>query len=245
VLENSVSRKYLDHTYLEKNPTWDSEDAPWKISRVREILEDNHIQPESICEVGCGSGAGLAALRSVYPDVRLIGYDIAPDAERFWKKHADKNIVFHVADFLELESDHYDILLLLDVLEHVADPHSFLLRIKPRADYVVAHFPLDLSALSVLREAPLLYVRRKVGHIHFFTKGLALELLNECGYEVIDYRYTGAAFTAPQRGLKSRLFGLLRRLIYSLNKDVAVRVVGGETLMVLARDDSRIYGTGH
>lgn len=228
-------RRYLDHTYFNSNPTWDGEDAAWKVSKVREILEDNHIQPESVCEVGCGSGAGLATLRSVYPNAELTGYDIAPDAERFWKNYSDKNIVFYVADFLKCESDHYDVLLLLDVLEHVADPHGFLSRIKLRADYVVIHFPLDLSALSVLRETPLLHVRRKVGHIHFFTKRLALELLDECGLEVIDCRYTGAAFTAPTRRLKSKIFGFFRRVVYLLNKDAGVRLLGGETLMVLAR----------
>jgi SAM-dependent methyltransferase len=235
VSDDVILQRYLNHTYLEHNPTWDSEDAPWKMYRVRKILERNHIQPMSICEVGCGSGAGLVALRGDYPDVGLVGYDIAPDAENFWKEHADKNIVFHVADFLESALDHYDVLLLLDVLEHVGDPHDFLMRIKSRSDYVVIHFPLDLSALSVLRESPLLYVRQKVGHIHFFTKGLALELLSECGFEVIDCRYTGAAFSAPQRGLKSKLFGLLRRLVCLLNKDAGVRLLGGETLMVLAR----------
>ena len=103
-------------------------------------------------------------------------------------------------------------------------------------DYIVIHFPLDLSVLSVLRESPLLHVRRKVGHIHYFTKGLALELLDECGFEVIDYHYTGAAISSPQRGFKSRLFGQFRRLIYFLNKDIGVRLLGGETLMVLARN---------
>ena len=232
--DDLVSKRYLDHSYLEQNPTWDSEDAPWKIARVKQVLEANHIQPKSICEVGCGSGAGLAELRVTYPDAQLVGYDIAPDAKKFWKEHVNKNIEFHVADFAKSEPDHYDVLLMLDVLEHVADPHDFLSGVKTCSDYIVIHFPLDLSALSVLRESPLLHVRRKVGHIHYFTKELALELLVECGFEVIDYHYTGAAFSSPQRGLRSRIFGLLRWLIYFLNKDVGVRLLGGETLMVLA-----------
>ncbi len=89
--------------------------------------------------------------------------------------------------------------------------------------------------MSVLRESPLLHVRDKVGHIHYFTKGLALALLVECGYEVLDWKYTGAAFTAPQRSWKTRVAGLVRRLAYAANKDAGVRLMGGETLMVLAR----------
>ena len=234
--DDLVSKRYLDHSYLEQNPTWDSEDAPWKMVRVKKVLEVNNIHPKSICEVGCGSGAGLAALRVTYPDVKLVGYDIAPDAKSFWKEHADKNIVFHIANFIKSEPDHYDVLLMLDVLEHVADPHGFLSGVKTYSDYIVIHFPLDLSALSILRETPLLHVRKKVGHIHYFTKGLALELLDECGFEVIDYHYTGAAISSPQRDFKSRLFGQFRQLIYFLNKDFGVRLFGGETLMVLAKN---------
>lgn len=180
-------------------------------------------------------GGVLAALRNNFPNARLTGYDIVPAAENFWTKLKDKNIDFFVGNFFDLNKEHHNIVLLLDVLEHIADPHQFLIEIKPHADYAIIHFPLDLSAFSVLREKPLLYVRRKVGHIHYFTKGLALELLKECGYEVMDCQYTEAAFTSPQRNLKTKLFGWLRRLFYALNKDTGVRILGGETLMVLVR----------
>jgi len=137
--------------------------------------------------------------------------------------------------FFKIDLIHHDAILLLDVLEHVTDPHQFLFDLKDKTDYLVIHFPLDLSALSVLRESPLLHVRRKVGHIHYFTKGLALELLEECGLEVIDWQYTGAAFSAPQRSLKTKVFSLFRRAVYTLNKDLGVRLLGGETLMVLVK----------
>ena len=127
---------------------------------------------------------------------------------------------------------------MLDVLEHLGDPFTFLHRLRDHGDLMVFHFPLDLSAISVLRQTPLLHVRAKVGHVHFFTRGLALALLDECGYEVIEARYTGAALNAPQRSLKTRLAGLLRRLVYAVNRDIGARLLGGETLMVLARPRS-------
>ena len=59
--------------------------------------------------------------------------------------------------------------------------------------------------------------------------------LTECGYDIVDWRYTGATFTAPQRTWKTRLASPLRRAAYALNKDMGVRLLGGETLMLLAR----------
>ncbi len=46
---------------------------------------------------------------------------------------------------------------------------------------------------------------------------------------------TNAAFGAPKRTWKSRLAGVPRGAIYALNKDLGVRLLGGETLMVLSQ----------
>lgn len=226
---------YESGDYLASNPTWDLEDSPWKASKVLSILKKHNIKPKTICEIGCGAGGVLGAIQDELTQTKLTGFDIAPDAEKFWKELRDSGIDLNVGDFFKLSKKSYEAVLLLDVLEHVANPHQFLMDIKHRAEYLVIHFPLDLSALSVLREKPLLYVRNKVGHIHYFTKGLAIELLKECGYEVIDFQYTGATFSAPQRGIKTKLFSWFRRLIYAINKDIGVRLLGGETLIVLAK----------
>jgi hypothetical protein len=229
------SNRYKSSDYLKSNPTWDIEDSPWKTKNIIQLIQDYNLCLSSICEVGCGAGGVLSGLRGRYRDVELTGYDIAPDAEKFWKSYKSENIQFHVGDFFELNKRDFDLILILDVLEHVADPHEFLTKLNGKAKFYIFHFPLDLSALSVLRENPLLYVRRKVGHIHYFTKGLALELLKECGYEVIETRYTNASFNAPQRSWKTRLLTLPRMLAYGLGKDFGVRLLGGETIMVLAR----------
>lgn len=150
----------------------------------------------------------------------------------------DAGIEFTLGDFFEQSRRPYELLLVLDVIEHLANPFDFLSRLGGYAQGYIFHFPLDLSALSVLREKPLFHVRNKVGHLHYYTKGLALALLEECGYEIRDWFYTGAAFSAPQRRWLTRLASLPRRLAYAVGKDFGVRLLGGETLMVLAKHRS-------
>jgi len=232
---NVINKRYLSRDYLNNNPSWDVEDSPWKAMHVEKTLAAADINPKLICEVGCGAGGVLSSLKGYYPGVKLSGYDIAPDAEKFWHKIREEGIDLYVGDFFSLNKTKYDVVLLLDVLEHISDPHQFLSNIKPFSEHVVIHFPLDLSVLSVLRESPLLHVRRKVGHIHFFTKGLALEFLDECDMEILAWNYTNAAFSAPQRSVKTKLMGMLRKFIYLFNKDAGVRLIGGETLMVVAK----------
>src|SRR2546425_5941105 len=234
--ERSSERRYLSGEYRQANPTWDQEDSPWKAALVRELIRASGIPAASIAEIGCGAGGVLAGLRPAFPQARLAGFDIAPDAARFWPQHAGAAIDYTLGDFFQASGERrYDVILVLDVLEHLADPMDFLARLRPRAQHLILHIPLDLSALSVLREAPLLNARRKVGHIHYYTRALALALLDECGYEIVQARYTGAAFSAPRRHWQAVTMSLVRRIVYCLGKDLAVRLLGGETLLVLAR----------
>ena len=228
--------KYMSDEYLRDNPSWDSEDSPWKAAFVPKILNGVELIPKSICEVGCGAGGVLAELRKIYPNTELFGWDIAPSAEGFWEKHQNARINFTVGDFLALNTRKFDVILLLDVIEHVADPFEFLSRLRGNANYYIFHFPLDLSATSILRERPILEARKKVGHIHYFTKSLALSLISECGYDVKDWWYSGAAFNGPRRNWKTILASFPRRLAYALNQDWGVRALGGETLYILAKN---------
>jgi SAM-dependent methyltransferase len=234
-------QRYLTDDYVSQNPTWDMEDSPWKAALVSRILRSNGLVPTSICEVGCGAGSVLAELRTAYPEAKLYGYDIAPAAARFWPRHTASNIDFQVGDFATVNKRNYDALLLLDVIEHVRDPFAFLVGLRGSARYFVLHIPLDLSAISVVREEPILEVRRRVGHIHYYTKALALSLLEESGFKVIQWEYSGAAFNAPRRTWKSKVAAAPRWLAFRLNRDLGVRALGGETLVVLAvaQDASR------
>lgn len=235
VTEDVVTRFYLNGDYAARNPDWDSEDSPWKAARIAELLCDYARDPKTVIEVGCGAGEVMRALQIHLPAAQMTGYDIAPDLERFWAKFEDTDLDFVLADYLATNAPVPDLVMLIDVIEHLGNPFDFLDRLRPKCREVVLHFPLDLSSISVLRETPLLHVRHKVGHLHFYTRGLVLALMEGAGYEVIEARYTGASFTAPQTRLKSRLAGLLRRAVFALNRDLGARLLGGETLMVLAR----------
>ena len=226
--------KYLGDDYVHQNPTWDQEDSPWKARLAAQILERHQISPNSICDVGCGAGFVLSELRRLYPQADLFGFDIAPALSSFWSQHQGTSIHFQLGDFATLNTRRYSVALVLDVIEHVPDPFVFLSSLRAAADHFVFIIPLDLSALTILRERPLLRQRREVGHIHYFTKNLALSLLAESGYSVIEWSYTGAAFEAPRRTWKTRLAEIPRRLARIAGTDLGVRLLGGETLIVLA-----------
>jgi len=230
-----IESRYIELGYLESNPDWDRGDAPWKASHVLKILKENSIEFKRVCELGCGSGDILAAISNSFPLITAVGYDISPHLEKFWKEHSEnKKLEFICGDFKKLNFEKFDVLLMLDVFEHVRDPFTFLEDASKIARYFVFHIPLDLSVTSVARGYPLLNSRRKVGHIHYYTKDLALATLNDTGYEIIEWQYTGASLNSPNRSLLTRIISPLRRFCYFLNRDLAVRFIGGDTLLVLA-----------
>lgn len=85
---NKPYESYESGDNLAQNPTWDEEDSEWKASQVLKMFDRNHLVPKSVVEVGCGAGGILASLHDVLPEVEFGGFEIAPDASKFWEKHA-------------------------------------------------------------------------------------------------------------------------------------------------------------
>ncbi|WP_437608604.1 class I SAM-dependent methyltransferase [Sorangium sp. So ce834] len=226
---------YIEGGYLENNKTWHAEDSPWKAKQILRILEKNHIQPKVVYEVGCGAGEVLNQLHQRLPaSVEFHGYDISPQAFQLAKAREKDRLTFHQEDLLEKDIS-CDVLMSIDVIEHVEDYYTFLRRLKSKADYKILHVPLDLSVQAVLRMKPILDVRRNVGHIHYFVKQTALASLQEAGYEIIDYFYTAGSVELPSKSFKAKLLRYPRRLLFALNEDFTARVLGGYSLLMLAR----------
>lgn len=226
---------YTSGEYLRKNPTWDAEDAPWKVRHILDIMGKNNIDPATICEVGCGAGEILVNLqRQLSDDKRFVGYEISPQAFEMCKPKSNDKLSFKIGDILKKET-FFDLILLIDVIEHLEDYFHFLRELRPKSKYKILHVPLDLSAQTILRISSILRTRSKVGHVHYFTRELILKVLEECGYEIIDDFYPQKYYNLLSRSFKTRLAEWPRRILSAVNQDFAARLLGGRTLMVLAK----------
>jgi SAM-dependent methyltransferase len=220
--------------YLKNNPTWHVEDSPWKAKQILKMLERNPINPKTVAEVGCGAGEILNQLHQVLPgDVQFTGYEISKDAIALAKSRENERLNFKLENLLEEEVS-FDLLLMMDVFEHVGDYLGFLKTCKPKSKHTIFHIPLDVSVQSVMRNK-LILERKSLGHLHYFMKDTALATLEDSGYEIVDYFYTAGAFEVKSNTLKSKLAFLPRKLLYSINKDFAVKIFGGFSLLVLAK----------
>jgi len=236
VLGNSGKTIYEDGTYLEHNPSWHMEESPFKVRQILRMLRRQNLAPQTVCDVGCGGGVVLAELQPYLPpDCVCSGYDISPDAIAFCASRRKHNLHFHLRDIREAPSDEpFDLVLALDVFEHVEDYIGLVRDIRSKGRHKLFHVPLDLSLQAVARRNGLLQRRDHFAHLHYFTKETALRTLTDVGYELVDYFYTPRCIELGDL-LIQKIARLPRKLCFQISPDLTVRILGGYSLMVLAR----------
>jgi SAM-dependent methyltransferase len=228
--------EYLDST----GKTWHSEDSPWKAAQILRIIRDNGVQPKNIAEVGCGAGRILVELskQEYLKDCQFEGYDISPQAIGLCEKDT-MNCDFFCQDIFKGENDNtqkFDILLVIDVFEHVPDYMGFVEQCRHKATYKIYHIPLDIHVSSVLRNA-FIRSRYSIGHLHYFTADSALATLKDTGHEIVDYFYTSGSFGVfwHHPSIKTAIANGPRCLFSKFSLPFTARVFGGFSLLVLAK----------
>jgi SAM-dependent methyltransferase len=219
--------------YLQNTPTWHVEDSLWKSKKIFSLIEGNSLKPNSIAEIGCGAGEILNLLYYQLPQTCILsGYDISQDAIKLAKIKAKERLTYYNANLLE-QNCYFDLLLIIDVLEHVEDYYGFLKKCSEKSKTMILAIPLDISFRTILRPSNLKFVRDKVGHIHFFTSTSALMTLENCGFEIIDFFFTSISLEEKRQSLHRRC-GF--RAMYSIfGKQLTADILGYHTLYVLVK----------
>jgi 2-polyprenyl-3-methyl-5-hydroxy-6-metoxy-1,4-benzoquinol methylase len=183
----------------------------------REIVALLPMNATRILEVGAGAGATLKWLKSLYPTTVTTAVELNPALLDELKLNADVVIIGPIDEaFAQLKS--YDLILLLDVLEHLPDSTQTLRRLTKLLNpggQVIVSVP-NIAHLSV--SIPLLLRRRfdyqEAGildrtHIRFFVEKTAIKLLNDADLVVTKALISGIG--GPRTKLLNFLScGLLR-----------------------------------
>ena len=233
----SSNDMYVNGEYFSNNPDWDIADAQWKTDVIIELIKRNKLSPKEVVEVGCGAGENLVELlKKAIRIEKMTGYDISPQAINLASKKATDRISFFNEDITGKENIHTDLMLVIDVVEHVDDYYSFLRKLKTKSDWFVFHIPLDLSCRTVMKPHVLLQQRQSVGHIHYYTKEMVEWALQDTGYEIVDWVYTKPVVDVQSTGSVKRLVKkILRNISFAISKDWSAKKWGGYSMMIVAK----------
>ncbi|MBL7700645.1 MAG: class I SAM-dependent methyltransferase [Ferruginibacter sp.] len=236
-MKQSSNDMYVSGEYFKNNPDWDVADAKWKVDVILELLKKNNVKPKEVIEVGCGAGENLVELLKRDNSIeKLTGYDISPQAIELAAKKATDTISFYNEDLTTKENIHTNLMLVIDVVEHVDDYYGFLRELKTKSDCFVFHIPLDLSGRTVMKPHVMLQQRQSVGHIHYYTKEIIEWALKDTGYEIVDWVYTKPVVDiAPADSFKRFVKKTLRNISFAINKDWSAKKWGNYSMMILAK----------
>lgn len=183
------------------------------------LLPDN---PSKVLEIGCGSGNTLVWLKSIKHCSWIGGVEISPEAVTIAGEKLDAVFPVNVEqNHLPVEESSLDLILCLDVLEHMVDPWNVVRRLhkllKPGGALIVSipnirnHkvlFPLLFKGKWDYSDAGLL----DKSHLRFFVRDTAIQLVASSGLKVDMVASTGLGRSRRSRAINAILPSLIKSL---------------------------------
>lgn len=150
----------------------------------------------AILDIGCGAGAfaGLVKGRSAETPPEIWGIEMDPTAAALAGRNLDRVMVGDAHTILPgLPTEHFDCVVLNDVLEHLLEPGDLLARLgpalKPEA-VLVASIPnvrYFFNVVDLAVHGRWDYTDEGIldrTHLRFFTRGSMIRMFQEAGFTV-------------------------------------------------------------
>lgn len=165
-----------------------------------------------ILDVGCGDGSFGAIMKGAIK-AEVWGAEIDADAARLANSKVDKMVIGDITRLIDnLPKAYFDCVVFNDVLEHMANPYSLLVKTKDiiTGDGVIVCSLPNVRYFEVLRDLLIFkqwrYTDRGIldrTHLRFFTKKSIEDILKELGFEILEIRGINAV-----NSLKFTIFNL-------------------------------------
>ena len=174
---------------------------PWELARfevVKDILANNQISYDGkhILDLGCGDLFFIEKFSNDKPNAKFYAVDIA-FTQDFIDAHSDSKI--HIANSLDQlavdQNLQFDIIFLMDVIEHIEDDITFLqdLLSKP---YITNNsiFVITVPAYQKLFSSHDVFLK----HYKRYTNNSIKKVLEQAGMMALDNGYFFLSLLAPR-----------------------------------------------
>lgn len=146
-------------------------DLPWEYELIRQEI-DTLLPPRRqglrILEIGFGDGHFLRYMESTGADV--LGLDLSREAVEFARTHLKLNV--RVTEFLDVAEHGWDVIVMKDLLEHVAAPSTFLAHassLLANAGLLVIWTPHGGRNIDEIIEDDAIVLRKDLEHLQYYN----------------------------------------------------------------------------
>ena len=190
-------------------------------SHALALREVARVKPARLLDIGCGPG--FIARRCQAMGVEVTGLDSSPPLPGMMSHFRLTNLE---TDPTPPDAMGFDMVLLLDVIEHLAEPEEFLLNLRNRSESSPVHRDAPVFVISTpnvafagIRLNLLLgrfnYAERgilDITHKRLFTRKSLAAALEQCGYHVTRMAASAVPFEAVMHGGMGRALGKLSEI---------------------------------
>jgi len=166
-----------------------------QVNRGRVIYEfaRSHGTFQRVADIGCGAGGALLAFRET--GAAVVGCDLNATFLELGREHGFD--LRHGSHETLADAAPFDLIVLSHVIEHIPDPHAFLLDIKRLLTPATGVIYVEVPGLRDIARYgdPLAYFQN--AHLYNFDLGTLRRLFRSAGYDLIaGNEYVRALFVA-------------------------------------------------
>ncbi len=150
-----------------------------------EQLASPHVAGPKVLDLGCGDGAFLTAISDRWVKRGLEPSKSGVDLAR------QKNLDVSCGTLANLPNEYeIDLLVILDVIEHIVDPHEFVKQIKAnlKPGALVLVLTGDANSTPARIAGPQWSYLRWCGHVSVFSNHSLQRLFVEHGFEIVSWK---------------------------------------------------------
>ena len=173
---------------------------PWELARLEVVYSfiNKHFTAESesnILDVGCGDTFVVSELQKRMPTSNFFAIDTAFSNEMINTFHQEGISLFQNIDNLESKIEKADLVLLMDVIEHIEDDKAFLIDLISK-NYIKndSLFLITVPAYQSLFSAHDVFLK----HYRRYSRKQLINTLKSTGFEIIKSGNFFSSLLAPR-----------------------------------------------
>jgi len=234
-------RFYTTGAYIEHNPTLHEEDSAWKTYKLLPVV-DRFLKEQtgnvSILDVGGGAGLILKAISKHIEKkgrkVQQYALDLSAEMLKVQKKNNPraKTIQGNIKK-TKFADKHFDLALMIDVLEHIPQPEEALKELRRISKYVIFKVPLERNlhdkTMNILTNGRhRKRIIESIGHINVYNYRQLKEQIEENYGKIIASEYTNAYYyyltsLRDQFNWRNRMLHNMALAIHNISPAIAAR----------------------